>query len=193
MESVIQLSLINQEVGIRFAINSIAVIMLVRLIYFRTYKRNDLFLTFFSFNSIIFFIAYLLNKVEMSIGAAFGLFAVFSMLRYRTSGISTKDMTYLFLCIALGLLMAVAPVDYVSLSIFSGFIILVTFLLESGLLIKQELQKVIVYDNVELIKAGKEAELLADLTARTSLQVHRYAISDINFLKDTCVITIYYY
>lgn len=193
MESVTQLSLINQEVGLRFAINSIAVILLVRLIYFRKYKRNDLFLTFFSFNSVIFFIAYLLNKVEMSIGAAFGLFAVFSMLRYRTSGISTKDMTYLFLCIALGLLMAVAPVDYLSLSIFSSFIILVTFLLESALLIKQEQQKVIVYDNVELIKAGKETELLADLTTRTSLPVHRYAISDINFLKDSCVITIYYY
>lgn len=193
MESVTQLSLINQEVGLRFAINSIAVILLVRLIYFRKYKRNDLFLTFFSFNSVIFFIAYLLNKVEMSIGAAFGLFAVFSMLRYRTSGISTKDMTYLFLCIALGLLMAVAPVDYLSLSIFSSFIILVTYLLESALLIKQEQQKVIVYDNVELIKAGKETELLADLTTRTSLPVHRYTISDINFLKDSCVITIYYY
>ncbi len=183
----------NQEVGLRFAINIVAVTLLVRLVYFRTYKRNDLFLTFFSFNIIIFFIAYLLNKVEMSIGAAFGLFAVFSMLRYRTSGISTKDMTYLFLCIALGLLLAVAPVDYVSLSIFCGFILLLTFLLESGLLIKQEYQKVIVYDNVELIKVGKEAALLADLTSRTSLNIHRYSVSDINFLKDSCVITIYYY
>jgi hypothetical protein len=81
----------------RLAIDLISVFIVVRLIYFKNYRRTDLFLTFFIFNLIIFLITFLLNKVEMSMGAAFGLFAVFSMLRYRTEGISAKDMTYLLL------------------------------------------------------------------------------------------------
>jgi len=92
------------EILTPYLINLIAVTLLVRGLYYRTYKRSDLFLTFFGFNTIIFFVAIVLNQVDLSTGAAFGLFAVFSILRYRTEGLSAKDMTYLFLSIALGLL-----------------------------------------------------------------------------------------
>lgn len=61
----------------RFLVDLAATFILIRFIYFKHYKRTDLFLTFFGFNIIIFLITYLLNKVEMSMGAAFGLFAVF--------------------------------------------------------------------------------------------------------------------
>lgn len=71
----------------RLAIDLTCVFVLVRMIYYRAYGRADLFLTFFSFNLAIFIIAFVLNSTEMSMGAAFGLFAVFSMLRYRTEGI----------------------------------------------------------------------------------------------------------
>jgi hypothetical protein len=69
-----------------------------------------LLFTYIVFNLVIFFICFLLNKVELSMGAALGLFAVFSMLRYRTEGISIKDMTYLFLVIAMGLISAVTKI-----------------------------------------------------------------------------------
>jgi hypothetical protein len=49
-----------------------------------------------------------------------------------------------------------------------------------------------VYDNVQLIQAGKEAELLADLQHRTGLTIHRYEVNEIDFLKDTCVLTVYF-
>src|SRR5215213_9712988 len=93
---------------IRLALDLACVFILMRGIYYRTYHRTDLFLTFFSLNLVIFLIAFVLNSAEMSMGAAFGLFAVFSMLRYRTEGISATDMTYLFLGNALGLMLAVS-------------------------------------------------------------------------------------
>ena len=86
-------SLLQGDFLPRLAIDLACVFALVRLVYHRTYRRADLFLTFFSFNLVIFLIAFVLNSTEMSMGAAFGLFAVFSMLRYRTEGISTTDMT----------------------------------------------------------------------------------------------------
>jgi hypothetical protein len=99
---------INPVFIAKLIIDLVALTVLVRYVYLKHHHRTDLMLTFYSFNVIVFFISYLLNRVELSTGAAFGLFAIFSMLRYRTEGISAKDMTYLFLCIALGLVMAVS-------------------------------------------------------------------------------------
>jgi hypothetical protein len=178
---------------LRFAVDISAVFILIRFIYYRYYRRTDLFLTFFGFNVIIFLITYLLNKVEMSMGAAFGLFAVFSMLRYRTEGISTKDMTYLFIVIALGLITAVSKGSWDDLVIMSSILVAVVWLLESGFFIKAELTKNIVYDKINLIIPEKEAELLEDLRTRTGLDIHRFEIQDYDFLKDATRITIYYY
>ena len=101
--------------GVRLAIDILSVVCLIRFIYFPIYKQRELFFTYLIFNLIIFFMCYFLNKVEMSMGAAFGLFAIFGMLRYRTTeDISIKDMTYLFLVIAMGLLSAVMKLKDIS-------------------------------------------------------------------------------
>src|SRR4051794_34237168 len=75
---------ISFKLFIRLLIDLAAIFLLIRFIYFPNYKKRDLNFTFYIFNCVIFFICFLLNKVDLSLGAAFGLFAVFSMLRYRT-------------------------------------------------------------------------------------------------------------
>src|SRR3954465_8902492 len=107
MESMLRFA---SKIGVRLLIDLATIFILVRLIYFPIYKQREFFFMFVIFNIIIFLISFLLNKVELSMGAAFGLFAVFSMLRYRTENISIKDMTYLFLCIAIGLTSAVTKI-----------------------------------------------------------------------------------
>jgi hypothetical protein len=177
----------------RFLVDLVAVTILVRLIYYRIYKRTDFFLTFFGFNIVIFLITYLLNKVEMSLGAAFGLFAVFSILRYRTEAISTKDMTYLFMVIALGLITAISKGSWDDLSIMAGIVLAIIALLESNILIKREISKSLIYDNIQLITPDKRAEMLADISQRIGEKVHRVDIINFDFLKDSAMLTIYYY
>lgn len=126
-------------------------------------------------------------------GAAFGLFAVFSMLRYRTEGLSMKDMTYLFLVIALGLITAVGSGSWLEIGILNAIIILVTYALESNLLMKKELSKIIQYENIELIRPEHKAALLLDLEARTGLKIIRISIDRIDFLRDTAQITVHYH
>jgi hypothetical protein len=177
---------------VRLVINFISVILLIRFIYFKRYKRKELFFTFFIFNFSIFLITYLLNKVDMGLGAAFGLFAVFSMLRYRTENIDTKDMTYLFLCIAMGLITAIAKASALELCILTGSILILTFLLESGFLLKKESTQTIQYEHIEMIKPENYGLLLNDLKTRTGLNIHRLSIGKIDFMRDTALITIYY-
>lgn len=181
------------EFFIRLFIDLASCLILIRFIYYPIYKNREYFFTFIIFNVLIFLITILLNKVEMSMGAAFGLFAVFSMLRYRTEGLSMKDMTYLFLVIALGLVTAVAPGMWYELSILNLIIIGITYALESNLLMKKEFSKIIQYENIELIKPESRAELIADLEARTGLKIIRINIDRIDFLRDTALITVHYY
>lgn len=184
----------------RFLIDFVSVFILIRFVYYRVYKRSDLFFTFFIFNIIIFLICFLLNKVELSMGAAFGLFAVFSMLRYRTEDISIKDMSYLFLVIAIGLIAAVTKIkdtsdfyEYLFLGLINFLIISVAYVFETNLFFKKETVQLITYENIELIKKEHHEQLIADIKNRTGLNVHRISIGKIDFLKDSAFIKIYYY
>ena len=129
----------------------------------------------------------------MGIGAAFGLFAVFSMLRYRTENISAKDMTYLFLAIAIGLLTAISKASAFELALLNALILLVTYCLEGNLFLKKEYSKTIRYENIELIKPEHHSTLIMDLKNRTGLNIHRIAVDKVDFLKDTARVTLYYY
>jgi hypothetical protein len=184
---------LNDKFFIRLLIDVIAMIIMVRLVYFPIYKKKDFFFTFFMFNIIIFVLTYLLNKVDMSVGAAFGLFAVFSLLRYRTENISAKDMTYLFITIALGLITSVSKGTYFEISLLNLIIIAFVFALDGNLLLKNEMVQIIQYEHIENIKPENQALLLEDLKKRTGLNIHKMTITNVDFLRDTAVIKIYYY
>jgi hypothetical protein len=129
----------------------------------------------------------------MSMGAAFGLFAVFSMLRYRTEGISTKDMTYLFMVIAIGLMSAISKDSWYELMFTTLILLLIIALLEGSWLIRKEHTKTVFYDKIGLISPANRADLLEDLSQRTGLQIHRIEIQNYDFLKDSIQLTMYYY
>lgn len=190
---------ISGKLFFRLVIDFFSVFILVRFIYFPANKKREFFFTFFVFNIIIFLLSFLLNKVDLSLGAAFGLFAVFSMLRYRTENISIKDMTYLFLVIAIGLINAITKIkdaddsyEYVFLVLINAFVLALAFILESKLLFKKEGVKLIVYEKIELVKAENRAQLIEDIKLRTGLDVYRISIIKIDFLNDSAQIKIYY-
>jgi hypothetical protein len=178
----------------RLLIDLVSMLILIRLIYFPVYKRRDHLFTFFMFNITIFIITNLLNaKSGFSTGAAFGLFAVFSLLRYRTEDISARDMTYLFTVIALGLMSSVNKGNIMEMAIINAIILIAAFLLDGNMLIKTEFIKTVQYENIELIKPERYNELLADLSARTGLNVHKASIGKVDFLRDTATIKVYYH
>ncbi len=186
--------------GGRLIIDMLSVFILIRFVYFKINKHRELFFTYFIFNIIIFLMCFFLNKVKISMGAAFGLFAVFGMLRYRTEDLSIKDMTYLFLVIAIGLMSAVIKLEdieyyyeFIFIASSNGFIILLTYLLESDVLMKKEIARQVTYEKIELIKPEKRAELIADLEDRIGVKVNRISITKIDFLRDVAFIKVYYY
>lgn len=177
----------------RLFIDVVAACILLYGIYLPNNNRNREYLfTFLMFNLVIFHVAFLLNAVTLSLGAAFGLFAVFGLLRYRTEDIPMKDMTYLFLSIAFGLIVAVARGDWEP-AIVCVVLLVPTFLLDSTLIFRKELHEDVRYEQIEMIKPERRAELLQDLRNRTGLDIHFIAIRNIDFVRDTATVRVYYY
>ena len=183
---------LDLEFIIRFVIHLFSLFVLIRLCYYRHSPNRDFLFSFYLFGIGVFLVTRLLHNVDVSMGFAFSLFAIFSMLRYRTESISMKEMTYLFLVIGIGLLSAVGQLRYeelllINLSI-SGFAIFAN----SSLLMPNIAERVVQYDKIENIKLKNREFLLADLRQRTGLNVHSVQIENIDFLKDTALLKVHY-
>jgi len=146
------------------------------------------------FSIIIFFVIFLLNNVKLSIGFAFGLFAVFAILRYRTATIPIREMTYLFVVITVALLNALAnkKVTYAELLFTNLAIVSAIYLMEKANFRKQMMSMYVNYEKIENIKPQRHQELLKDLKERTGLDIVRLDILRVNFMTDTARIKIFY-
>lgn len=183
---------IGADFFISLGINLATLALIIGLIYYPNYKKMDTVFTFILFNVSIFMLTYVFNVVKISMGAAFGLFAVFSMLRYRTSGISMKDMTYLLISITLGLLSAI-QMEYYEQVILGGVAFAIIFVMDTRFILKKESSKSIRFEDINLIQPEKETELINVLKKRTGLDIHRISIEEIDFLRDIAMINVYYY
>jgi hypothetical protein len=183
------------ELVIRFIINISFIFILVRAIYYPIQKRKDYLVTFFLINIIIFFVCIVMNDVKMNMAFAFGLFAIFGILRYRTEQLPIKEMTYLFMVIAVAVLNSLAgkKVSFAELMLVNALIVLATFLLEHVFLLKHESRKTVTYEKIENIKPENHTALINDLKERTGLKIHRVQIGKVDFLRDTAQIKVFYF
>ena len=176
----------------RFIVNTIFLIVLVRGCYFYSSKNRLFAASFMLFGTGVFMVTGLLHSAEISMGFAFGLFAVFSMLRYRTESITIKEMTYLFLVISIALLTAVGPISLVGISLINMTICAFACVLETGVIFPRTEEKIVRYEKIENIKPQNRAELINDLKQRTGLDVKYLNIESVDFLNDTAQIRIFY-
>jgi hypothetical protein len=177
---------------VRLLINLFYLYVLIWHCYYRNNPNRDFLFSFSLFGIGVFVVSYMLRSVPVSMGFAFGLFAIFSMLRYRTETISIKSMTYLFLVITISLLSAVGQTTPVELILLNGLICICTALSESRLLKPQLTEKVILYEKIENILPQNRNCLLEDLAARTGLEIRNVEIDKIDFLKDTALLRVYH-
>ncbi|HPI12864.1 MAG TPA: DUF4956 domain-containing protein, partial [Catalimonadaceae bacterium] len=138
--------------SIRSIIDVLSILILVGAIYYPKHKNKDFVFNFVLFNVVNFIICSLLGAAKINVGFAFGLFAMFSIIRYRTIAISIKDMGYFFVSVALGMINALSSINDHNwvLVVCNVVILLLTYGLENLNFLTNENSKDVVYDNVEL-------------------------------------------
>ncbi len=184
------------EFVLRFLLNITVIMILVRWLYYSKTRRKDYLFTYILISSIVFLLCFLLESVKLQIGFALGMFAIFGIIRYRTDALPIKEMTYLFLVIGVSVINALTNTETSLIDLlFSNFVIIfITYGLEKLWLIKHESSKLIIYEKMNLLKEENYDELLRDLQERTGIRkINRVDIGKINFLRDICELTIYYY
>ncbi|HLO58324.1 MAG TPA: DUF4956 domain-containing protein [Bacteroidales bacterium] len=183
------------ELMLRFGLNMIMVLLIVRVLYYPVTRRKDYLFAFILISILIFLLCTLLENVKLQLGFAFGLFAIFGILRYRTFSIPIKEMTYLFILIGISVINALSnkKISWAELLFTNLVLAFIIYGLEKLWLLKHESSKQITYEKIDLIHASKKQELIKDLEERTGLKINRIDIGKIDFLRDTARIIIYYY
>jgi len=181
----------------RFAICMIVSWVIIDRFYFVKSHRRDFYFTFMLISVAIFFLVFFMifvlddMKGKTGMGVGIGLFGIFSIMRYRTDAMPVREMTYLFILIALAVLNALAnSVTIVELVLTNLIIVLCIWLCEKHL--KVQPCKLIQYDRIELVKPSRRAELIADLENRFELKVVKVEIGSIDTLRDMSVLKVYY-
>lgn len=182
------------EFGFRFALNALVIFLLVRIIYYPRHRNRDFLFSFFLFNIINFIICYLLSSATIKIGFAFGLFAIFSIIRYRSVSVPIREMAYLLTSVTIGILNALSTLDtgLPELLISNGVLLLLTFVLDRKVTLPHENSQMVIYEKIELIKPENRTQLIEDLKLRTGLPIHRIEIGRIDLMRDSAKIRIFY-
>ena len=177
-----------------FGANLASAVVLVLFIYHQASQRREFVFTFLTVSAAVFTLCQMLVGVELDLAFALGLFAIFGIIRYRTDAIPIREMTYLFIVIALAVLNALAPgtVAWAAIASANAAMWLLTWILERVWKIRHMATKIVVYDRVDLIHAGRRAELLADLGERTGVNIDRIEIGKVDLLRDTAVIKVHF-
>ena len=199
------------ELGIRFALNLLVCWILVHCFYYKKSRRRDYYFTFMVFSSAMLTLLYIMGNVEVGVGLTLGLFAIFGVIRYRTETVPIREMTYLFVIIALAAVNGLAPVYHVEglqtdapyyalgwgnvgvMALVNALIVALVAILESEKLVAHTATKLVLYDNIALIVPDKREELKADLEKRLGFPIENLEVGHVDFLKDSAFIKVYYH
>lgn len=157
-------------------------------------SREYLF-TYMGTGTILYVVCFLISRVELNLGFAIGLFAVFSLIRYRSLSARPRELAYLFICLGLSLAIAMLPHQIpvlrtmINLSVILIFLGLLEFLVFRG---SGGVRKEIIYDRLDLLGEENERELVEDLETRFGLKgIQKVRVGDIDTLKSKVKLRIY--
>ncbi len=198
------------ELAIRFLLNLLVCWIIVHFFYYRKSRRRDYYFTFMVFSTAMLMLLYMMGNAEVGVGLTLGLFAIFGVIRYRTETVPIREMTYLFVIIAMAAVNGLAPLYHVVgaasdaphyvlslsgvgvLALVNLLVVLLIWVLEGGRLARNTSTKLVLYDRIELIVPARREELKADLEQRLGFPILDLEIGHVDFLKDTAFIKVTY-
>lgn len=178
----------------RLLVNVLFLTIIIRGLYHKKTKDTSFTFTYYMIGIIVFFLCFTLKKYELDIGMALGLFAIFGIIRYRTESIDIKEMTYLFVIIGISVINALAnkKMSYAEILGANLVVVFAIYIVERTTLKQKELKMLLKYEKVDNIHFNNDEAFLIDLKERLGINVTRYEISKVNYLRNTADIVVYY-
>ncbi len=180
---------------VRFAFDLVFLALVVTLAIYPNERKREFVFTSVMMNIMVFFICFTLKKMDLGLGMALGLFAIFGVLRYRTDSIRPKEMTYLFIVIGIAVVNSLSnkKTSYSELIAVNCLVVAGTVVMEFFHRRDRLYQHTVNYDRVELLRPENRAELLQDMKDRTGFDVTKVAIKNLDLRKSAASVTIWYH
>ena len=180
---------------VRFALNFLFISVIIRQLYYRYTQKTEYVFTYYMVSIVVFFLCFTLKKLELDLGMALGLFAIFGIIRYRTLTVEIKEMTYLFVIIGISVINALAnkKMSYAELLTVNFAVVGTIYFIERYVLSKAHLEeRLVVYGVLENIKPENYELLLTDLKESTGLEVTKVAVKKVDYANQVANLIIYY-
>jgi hypothetical protein len=193
--SIIDLSTLDlspaMNLTLQFIFNMVICSILIWFFYFPKSRNKGFSVTFMLFSAVVFLLLYFMGGVSLDITVGLGLFMIFGIMRYRTEMVPIREMTYLFVTIAMAVINGINTIND-SLILSNILLIAVLAIIEYGIGRKREVSKLVCYERIELIRPERRTELIADLEQRLGHKVNRVEVGNVDFLRDVAFLKVYY-
>jgi hypothetical protein len=182
------------ELLLQLGVNLIVLLIISRVIYFRWNRNAEYMFAQLITGMIVFMICALLRWVKLELGLVLGLFAIFAIIRFRTINIPVKEMTYLFMVVGISAVNALLQISQCfQWVILTNFILVVmTFMMEKTYFSKKLSSRTITFNNTDLLKPSMRQLLLQELRDLTELDIIRFEIGKVDYIKKHALIRIYF-
>jgi len=180
---------------IRLFVNSVSIFILIRYIFYPNNGQSEFLFTYFLMGLIVFTIASTLGNLKLEFGFAMGLFAIFSIIRFRTVDLELKELTYLAIIIGLAVINALVDYkveDWHGLMVTNSIILVSAFLMEKYQPRKNVSKKMLTITISELRTLNDKGQLLEEVKRQTNLNVFKVEVTKINATKNEFTAWIYY-
>jgi hypothetical protein len=166
----------------------LAIFLLAYVLYFRRHRRADLLLGYVALNIGIFVAVSLLSTVRVDIALGFGLFAILSIIRLRSTTVTQQEVAYYFVALVLGLVNGLGLDDRWLLGAMNGLLLAVMVVVDSTRLRDRGRRVDITLDVVH----DDDAALVADLERRLGGRVTHHVVNEVDYVRDTMVVDVRY-
>lgn len=180
---------------VRLYFSLITVYILIRFIFYPNNGQKELIFTYVIVGLVVFLIASVLNRVKIEFAMAIGMFAVFSILRYRTPPFEIKEMTYLFAVIGISVINALVESkinEWLAFLVADILLILTAWFLERYTPRRNYSKKQLSLSVSDIRLIANQELLVEEIKKQTNLNVYKAEVSKINATKKEIMVWVYF-
>jgi len=178
----------------RLGLNLLVVIFIVVVLYRRRKPSRAYSIALIGGAEMVYIIITLMVNIEIGLGVGFGIFAIFSLLRFRTVSISLRDMTYLFVVFTLSLANALLMdlERWEEIGAINLAVLLTLLVLELGPFLPNRSSVRLIYDDLEALQEANRDRLWQDVQERSGLTPTRISVDQINLATGLATLKVYF-
>ncbi len=178
-----------------FSYTIILITLIAGFLYYRRNGQKAFFFTYVLVAAVVFQLCIMLVRIPMELGFAIGLFAIFGIIRYRTSPINPREMTYLLVSAGIAAKNALTLdfMEHYKILVSDAMLVLIIVLLELLLFKKSSKVKIIVYNNLELIHEDLRPQLISDLETSFGIKnIEKIQVGKIDTVRNSAQLKVYF-